>query len=298
MGDILVSSFWQDESAQYLAVSGVALVMWDYCTSFDVEVKYFWNGEWSLSRVLFFLEAKVVIHQWKVLIVCTGLLLSIIQAMHTLRLWYLSARSKPLRIALVLTFLLFVISQMLASIYVVVAFGSPQGLANKDLIRSITIQQKAWLPAVIVHAILYGLCTARTYMRRSGLKDEDAIRDRVLLEGAVFFVVLFGALLICGVGGFDANTTVEIRAVYSNFVTALMSVSMSRLMLSIRSLSVSLGTDPDWLLSHLEMSRLHWTKGARDGELIVEVGVGRTEDEYELQTPSSHGMSRCTTHAP
>jgi len=60
---------------------------------------------------------------------------------------------------------------------------------------------------------------------------------------------------------------------------AATSAAMSRLMFSIRSLSAFLGTDPEWILSNLEMSRIQWTKGARDGELWVEVDNRST---YEL----------------
>lgn len=52
---------------------------------------------------------------------------------------------------------------------------------------------------------------------------------------------------------------------------SLTSVSVSRLMLSIRSLAAGLQLDPVWLLSNAELSRVHWRRGAHDGELIVEI---------------------------
>ncbi|KZT73371.1 hypothetical protein DAEQUDRAFT_762284 [Daedalea quercina L-15889] len=37
----------------YLAVAGFALVVYDHFLTFSQEVKYFWTGTWTLSRVLF-----------------------------------------------------------------------------------------------------------------------------------------------------------------------------------------------------------------------------------------------------
>ncbi|EPQ50944.1 hypothetical protein GLOTRDRAFT_141114 [Gloeophyllum trabeum ATCC 11539] len=65
---------------------------------------------------------------------------------------------------------------------------------------------------------------------------------------------------------------------------------MSRLMFNIRRLSTSLGTEPELLLSDMEMSRVQMrcTKGTREGELLVEVeNVG--PDEYELSRTNSPG---------
>ena len=42
-------------------------------------------------------------------------------------------------------------------------------------------------------------------------------------------------------------------------------------MLSIHSLAASLSTDSNWLLNNAELSRVRWRKGAREGELIVEI---------------------------
>jgi len=52
------------------------------------------------------------------------------------------------------------------------------------------------------------------------------------------------------------------------------------MMLSIHSLAAKIGTNPEWLLSNLELSRVRWTKGAHDGELIVEVDAV-DYDEWE-----------------
>lgn len=48
-------------------------------------------------------------------------------------------------------------------------------------------------------------------------------------------------------------------------------VSVCRAMLSIRSLAATYHVDPAWLLNHAELSRVHWRRGANEGEIYVEV---------------------------
>ncbi|KAK7043709.1 hypothetical protein VNI00_008321 [Paramarasmius palmivorus] len=54
------------------------------------------------------------------------------------------------------------------------------------------------------------------------------------------------------------------------------SVAISRLMLNLRSLASRLGYDEEWIFNNVEISRLNWKKGEREGEIIVEV-----DDHYE-----------------
>ena len=62
------------------------------------------------------------------------------------------------------------------------------------------------------------------------------------------------------------------------------SVAVSRLILSLHSLAANLAVDPKWLLNNAELSRVRWRKGARDGELIVEVDVAEAEvEETEVE---------------
>ena len=76
---------------------------------------------------------------------------------------------------------------------------------------------------------------------------------------------------------------------------SLTSVSVSRLMLSIRSLATGLQLDPVWLLSNAELSRVRWRKGSRDGELIVE--VDEHDDDVVLDIGPMGSSSR-QVHTP
>ncbi|KAL0071616.1 hypothetical protein AAF712_001473, partial [Marasmius tenuissimus] len=71
---------------------------------------------------------------------------------------------------------------------------------------------------------------------------------------------------------------INIVVFFSNYLLATTSIAMSRVMFSLHSLASHLGSDAGWLLSNVEISRLDWRRGSREGELIVE----RWSDEETL----------------
>ncbi|TFK56738.1 hypothetical protein OE88DRAFT_51544 [Heliocybe sulcata] len=238
--------------------------------------------------------------RWAAMISLTGVMLVVVQAAHTLRLWYLSVSCKALRWALVLNFGVFLISEMIAVAYSAAACSAMAFPGMVDLYIATVVQQRVWLPAVILHAVLYAISAVRALQRRSsGTHHENMVRERIMFEGAAFFTALLGYLVFNTLGTFGSEL-LSIRANFSNFVPAIISVSMSRLMLSLRSLSTSLGTEPEWLLSHLELSRVNWTRGARSGELIVELGEIQMEDERVSQssTATDPDIVHCVSEFP
>lgn len=58
----------------------------------------------------------------------------------------------------------------------------------------------------------------------------------------------------------------------SSSVLAIHSICASHLILSIQSLASDMGSDPTFLLSNIEISRVAWRRGSTANELIVEVG--------------------------
>jgi hypothetical protein len=60
---------------------------------------------------------------------------------------------------------------------------------------------------------------------------------------------------------------------------ATTSLATSRIMLSIHSLAAKLGSENGWLFNHIELSRIGYKNGAREGELIIERLT--VEDERE-----------------
>lgn len=78
---------------------------------------------------------------------------------------------------------------------------------------------------------------------------------------------------------------------------SILSVSVSRVMLSIQSFAAGLHKDPKWLLSHAELSRVRWRKGSHDGELIVEIESAEPEEDKDLELGSvRNGDESPVTH--
>lgn len=56
-------------------------------------------------------------------------------------------------------------------------------------------------------------------------------------------------------------------------------------MLSIHSLAAGFGSDPTFLLSNVELSRVNWRRGQTDGEIIVERWPDNVNAEEEAGDP-------------
>ena len=69
----------------------------------------------------------------------------------------------------------------------------------------------------------------------------------------------------------------------SSFILAIQSVCASHLILSINSLASELGSDPSFLLSNVEISRVAWRQGRNKNELFVDL---RVNDDISLEDPS------------
>jgi len=50
----LVTALTHIGATGYLHVAGLALLLWDYFLTLDLEIRFFWRREWSWPRVLFF----------------------------------------------------------------------------------------------------------------------------------------------------------------------------------------------------------------------------------------------------
>ncbi|CAE6357393.1 unnamed protein product [Rhizoctonia solani] len=54
--DLVDAIHVQGENARYLAISGIALLIYDWVTTLDKEVEYTWGRKWSLARVVYSLN--------------------------------------------------------------------------------------------------------------------------------------------------------------------------------------------------------------------------------------------------
>ncbi|CAE6427535.1 unnamed protein product, partial [Rhizoctonia solani] len=54
--DLIDEVHAQAEIARYLAISGIVLLIYDWLTTLDKEIKYTWGRRWTLARVVYHLN--------------------------------------------------------------------------------------------------------------------------------------------------------------------------------------------------------------------------------------------------
>ncbi|KAI0756129.1 hypothetical protein C8Q80DRAFT_1090864 [Daedaleopsis nitida] len=266
------------ERARYLTISAFCLLVYDMMLTFDDEVQFFWSGEWNLSRVLFLLN-----RYFPPFVSMYVVPLSII----VLRICYVYSKSPLVRFFIVGCF-----AASTVSTYVVlgIVWHDMDSLPIPDV--GFTIigcnvppSKQVWkifLPNLVIHTILF-LATTIPAMRMRRAGKNSQLTNRLVRDGGVFYFVVFVAAMFSAVGSLATNPLVTIAAIWSNLLLVLLSVSVSRLMLSIRSLAARLSVAPDWLLNNTELGRVNWKPGLRDGELIVEIDAIE-DDEFELKS--------------
>ncbi|KAG2125866.1 hypothetical protein BD769DRAFT_1736116 [Suillus cothurnatus] len=151
-------------------------------------------------------------------------------------------------------------------------------------------QQTAWrmyLPPVTLHIVLYGLTICKM-LTSSPFGEIGGLRRMIIDEGGHLYLLATGlstaapdgldsiiittvALIFGLIGTASHDANVFIPASYSALVNVVISVAVTRAMLTLRNLAARLHVDPGWLLSHSELSRIPHRRGLYDGELLVEI---------------------------
>ncbi|KAH9854418.1 hypothetical protein C2E23DRAFT_884010 [Lenzites betulinus] len=286
---------------RYLTIAATTCLLYDMILTFNQEVEYFWKTRrWSLSRVLFFLNRyfpPIVIIlcllgvfapnlSVKVYVVCLGLVhanfflaifaLALVQAVIVLRICYVYSKSSVVRV--------FIIGCFAACTVVTLAlYGKiwhdvdstavtlPPGVKFTGCTAPPSRQVwKIFLPNLGLHTLLY-LATTVPMLRMRRLGQQSRLLNRLARDGGIFYFSIFAAAMFSTIGSLAKSPLITLPAIYSNLLLAIGAVSVSRLMLSIRSLAEQLSVSPDWLLNNTELSRVNWKQGARLGELIVEI---------------------------
>ncbi|KIJ69037.1 hypothetical protein HYDPIDRAFT_52316, partial [Hydnomerulius pinastri MD-312] len=195
-----------------------------------------------------------------------------------LRVWYLFSNNRFIRIAA-------------PTMYAVSVIGcSVLGAREWDTVRTEFNRQtdiegsvkltRIWyifFPCLVVHTVLFLCKIWRVVESKERWRDAPMLR-RMLKEGAVMYIFATGTLLFSIIGlsenknplVCDDRFTIP-RFLESDFAVAATVVSVCRAMLSIKSLAAMWHVDPSWLLNHAELSRVHWRRGGKEGELVVEL---------------------------
>ncbi|KAE9397436.1 hypothetical protein BT96DRAFT_1020800 [Gymnopus androsaceus JB14] len=232
----------------------------------------------------------------------TIIALGIVQAMLIIRVWYLFLSQKFVQYGIMV---LWAISMAVSLTYTGIAAthldllnGSNFALDSSGcrVARPVNFW-RIFFPSLILHTILYVLTALRALRNRRVLKEAPVLK-RLLRDGGLFFFVVFGEadhgcmpylFLNCdtvsvgftAVGSFLKDIPqINIPVIFSNYLIAVTSIAMSRIMFSIHSLASHLGSETGWLLSNVELRRIEWKKGATEGEIIVDC----TPDSDDLES--------------
>ncbi|KAI0370072.1 hypothetical protein BV20DRAFT_944893 [Pilatotrama ljubarskyi] len=289
------------ERTRYLSIAATCVFFYDMFLTFDQEVEYFWTGPWSTSRVLFFLnryfppiELVCTLQHMtyrdshrQPSFSCTGLIhtnfilaivgLAIVQAIIVMRICLVYSKDFVARAFIVGCFIACTVLTLV--IYVKVWHDvDPIPIPLPGLkINGCTAPEsrqvwKIFIPNLGLHTLLY-VVTSFPMLRARMVGKQSRLLNRLARDGGIFYFNIF-VLILCRPGGFNSPLPPV------SLLLSIAAVSVSRLMLSIRSLAARLSVSPDWLLNNTELARVNWKPGARNGELIVEIDP--IEDDLEL----------------
>lgn len=277
-------------TTNYMFVAASTLIFYDHLITIDQEMSWFWSGKWSISRFLFFSirylpEIDIIIimliyygnvgfstcGRLSYAVLVLGILTLLInQAALAMRVWYLFTRSRVMQNAVI------AFAFICMTLTVVFAAETPDTRQQGILpaCNYAVNQQTAWrmyFPPVTLHIALYGL-TIYKMLTTTRIGEIRGLKGMIIDEGAHLYLLGTVALIFGLVGTampHDAN--VFIPASYSGLVNVVISVAVTRAMLTLRNLAARLHVDPGWLLNHSELSRVRHRQGLHDSELLVEV---------------------------
>ncbi|KAF8079242.1 hypothetical protein FPV67DRAFT_1663896 [Lyophyllum atratum] len=297
------------EIARIMSIACFSLAVYEYLITVDEEIKYFWSGRWTTSRVLFLMNRYLppIIMICKPAIQAAFLLniiaICVIQGILVTRIWYVFQGTRSVQIGIIIGFIVSVVSSLVFLYHsannVVIIKASDlaslfPGIRNEGCkaVRPPNFW-RIYIPSLVLHTVLYILTAARALRNRRLLKEAPILK-RLLRDGGFFYFVVFVSVLWTAIGSLlQQYPTVNVPAIYSHFMLTTTSIAVTRVMLSIHSLAHKLGSDSAWLLNNVELSRVGWRRGTHEGELIIERNTVYADDDQEsLSNSISKGSVR------
>ncbi|KAH8096924.1 hypothetical protein DFH11DRAFT_1526938 [Phellopilus nigrolimitatus] len=244
----------------------------------------------------------------------------IVEAILITRVYYLWSHSRPVQYALCVTFVVctsVAIGFAGRAIHVSETLGNSVFQNESGCISAGNgLYWPIFLPTFVSLAILFGATIIRI-LRPMRVGKNRTVVNRLLRDGGFFYLVVFSEYctslimrnihVIClivsvgftGIGSLmlqhpkASTASLSIPALLSNSLLAIHSICASHLILSIHSLAADMGSDPTFLLSNIEISRIAWRRGNNPNELIVDVNAN-ADSSLELTNldPFSKGSGR------
>ncbi|KZP20642.1 hypothetical protein FIBSPDRAFT_891737 [Athelia psychrophila] len=281
---VLLPTLLGSETARYVGIVAFVVLVYDHLLTLDEEIKYFWTGKWTMSRLFYFLFCKGSL---RMLFTLTVICMLVAEAVLVLRIWYLYRHSPMARLLVILCFCGSVAASF-TLLYYTAQYLNPVTL----VIPGVTLHYvgcmtppppKIWalfIPALVLHTILYLFTAYRGVRNRSVVAEAAPIMSRLLRDGGMLYVIVLVSVGFATVGSAVDDPTIRLPIIYSNIMLSLTSTVVSRIMLSIRSLAAELTSNPSSvLLNNTELSRVQWRKGNHAGDILVDMGTRRDHDQ-------------------
>lgn len=316
---VFAESLQGAEIGKILTLCSFCLIVYEYMITLDDELTYFWNGRWTPSRVLFFLNryippVMIFLNVIGYVIVdpsptfcdrgihaiffLNTFAIGVIQGILTARVWYLFQGGRTIQICVICGFLASIICSF-SLLYI--SGNTITIILAEDLnilfpnFRNVGCKAtrpddywRTFVPSLILHTILYFLTAVRAIRNRRLLKESPVLK-RLLRDGGFFYFVVFVSVGLTAICSFISKSPkINIPAIYSPFLLTTTSIAVTRILFSIHSLAEKLGSDSAWLLTHVQLSRVGWRRGAHEGEIIVERDT--TYDDDDLESKDSYPM--------
>jgi len=182
------------------------------------------------------------------------------------------------------------------AISVLTGINLPEGFGPGCLNSGKGLYWPIFLPTFIIQTLLFAFTLFRVLgPLRSG--QSNSLVKLLLRDGGYFYLVVCLSVGFTGIGSLElSHPLVSTPALLSNSLLAIHSVCASHLILSVQSLASYMGSDPVFLLSNIEMARVHWRHGSNANELVVEVdNDGDVNSEAAQQAMELRDLEYATT---
>ncbi|KAJ7221466.1 hypothetical protein GGX14DRAFT_669828 [Mycena pura] len=277
------------------ALASFMLFVWDYCITLDEEVRHFWSGPVSISRILFLCNRYFTLGLLAFVSHIGGFLsgpLSV-PSILVLRLWYLFKSSKTARYTLLLAFL-WCTAGTIATL--VVQFPQLHSHLVHMPKRRLSYcadppPSQFWLvfvPSFVLHGVLSLFMGIRVAHNLRTLKHLPLLKRFARDGGFLYMVIFFSVSFSISAAIVGVSPSVGVVAMFSNFMLALLSTCLSRVILHLSALSQAYVVDPlskaPALLLHTALvDRVTWER--KMGCIIFTPSVHDamldTEDEFD-----------------
>jgi len=253
------------------ALASFILILWEYCITLDKEVQHFWSGPWSISRILFLLNRYFTpgLLTFRILVdfypglfpseFCDFALrvnfplnmgaLAIIQGILILRLWYLFNTNRTARYCLLVAYV-----WCTAGSIATLVLQFPQlhsSLVNMPK-RGLSFcadppPSQFWLvfvPSFVLHGVLSLFMVIRVIHNVRTSKNVPFLKSCVRDGGFLYMIIFFSVSFSVSAAIVGVSPSVGVVAMFSNFMLALLSICVSRVILHLSDLAQAYSVDP------------------------------------------------------